>query len=226
MQQLSRLFLAVLLLCATTLTATAQEPDTTKQPLDTSRQALDTTGPTSVDPDMLGMQEQRQQKEYTIDSVAVTGLNYLDKDIVLSISGLQKGDKLTIPGSDAFAKAINNLWRQKFFSDVQIYITTLTDDHISLEISVKEMPKLASYKFIGVKKTEKEELEKKMGLSKSTIITENTRRNAVEAIKKFYTDKGFKNIQVTIEEKKDSSIVNSNDLTFIVDKGRKVRINQ
>lgn len=219
MQQLPRLFIAVLLLCATTLSASAQEPDTTKQPLDTAK-------PTSVDPDLLSLPDQRLPKEYTIDSIAITGLAYLDKDIVLSISGLQKGDKLTIPGSDAFAKAINNLWRQKFFSDVQIYITELKEDRISLEVAVKEMPKLGSYKFTGIKKSETEELEKKIGLSKSTIITENTRRNAREVIRKFYAEKGFKNADVRIEEQKDPTLVNSNIVIFHVDKGRKVRINQ
>ena len=219
MQQLPRLFVALLLLCATTFTAAAQEPDTTKQP-------IDTTQPTSVDPDLLQLPEQHLPKEYTIDSIAITGLNYLDKDIVLSISGLQKGDKLTIPGSDVFAKAINNLWRQKFFADVQIYITSMQEDRLSLEINVQEMPKLGSYKFTGVKKSESEEIEKKIALSKSTIITENTRRNASEAIRKYYTDKGFKNVAVRIEEQKDPVLVNSNIVIFHVDKGRKVRVNE
>jgi outer membrane protein insertion porin family len=145
---------------------------------------------------------------------------------VLSISGLQKGDKVTIPGTDAFSKAITKLWRQRFFSDVQIFITNMTEDAIALEISLTEMPKLGNYKFIGVKKTEAEELEKKIGLSKSTIITENTRRNAIEVIRKFYTDKGFKNVQVRIEEQRDPSLVNSNMMLFHVAKGSKVRINQ
>ena len=90
-----------------------------------------------------------------------------------------------MPGADAFAKAINNLWRQKLFSNIQIYITAVQDDKIDLEISVAERPKLGNFKFVGVKKSEAEELEKKAGLVKSTIITENTRRNAVEAIQKF-----------------------------------------
>ena len=226
MQQLPRFLFSVLLLCAFTSTALAQQPDTTNQLIDSTILPLDTTQPTSVDPGLLALEDQRQPKEYTIDSIAVTGLAYLDKDIVLSISGLQKGDKIMIPGSDAFSKAINNLWRQKFFSDVQIYITDLKSESISLELHVQEMPKLGSYKFTGIKKSDIEELEKKIALSKSTIITENTRRNAREAIRKFYTEKGFKNVQVRIEEKKDPTLVNSNVLTFHVEKGRKVRVNQ
>src|SRR5215217_4884520 len=91
--------------------------------------AQDTTV-TSVDPDLLALQNSRVQKEYTVNSVRVTGLTTLDSAIVLSISGIQKGDKVTLPGGDVFSKAIANLWRQRFFSNVQIYITDVSDDRI------------------------------------------------------------------------------------------------
>ena len=212
MQQiLSRIFTAALALCATAFAATAQIPDTTR--------------PTSVDPNLLSLENARTPKEYTISSIKITGLAYLDQDIVASISGLQVGDKIMIPGGDAFSKAINNLWRQKFFSDVQIFITDVKDNQIAVEINVQEMPKLGSFKFEGVKKSEADELKTKTALTRSTIITENTRRNAVEAIQKYYTDKGFKNVQVRIEEKKDTSMINANRLTFYITKGRKVRVN-
>ena len=190
-----------------------------------SAQETDTTRPTSVDPELLALEKSRVPKEYTVSSIKVTGVNYLDTAIVVSISGLQVGDKIQIPGSDAFSKAIANLWRQRLFSNVQIFITEMTGDNIALEISLVERPKLGNFSFVGIKKSEAEELQGKIGLAKSTIITENTRRNAVEVIEKFYSDKGFKNVQVRIEEKPDPSLTNSNSLTFHIDKGRKVRVN-
>src|SRR3982751_504936 len=78
----------------------------------------DTTKVTSVDPNLLSLQNARVPKEYTIRSIAVTGLTTLDTSIVMSISGLRAGDKVTIPGSDVFSKAITNLWRQRFFGNV------------------------------------------------------------------------------------------------------------
>src|SRR5215211_3833990 len=80
------------------------------------------TNVTSVDPALMELRNSRIPKEYTIRSIKVTGITTLDTSIVLSISGLQVGDKVMIPGSDAFSKAIANLWRQRFFSNVQIYI--------------------------------------------------------------------------------------------------------
>src|SRR5690348_12082262 len=78
--------------------------------------AQDSSKVTSVDPSLLAIQNAKVPKEYTIRSIKVTGLTTLDTSIVISISGLQVGDKVMIPGSDAFAKAITNLWRQRFFS--------------------------------------------------------------------------------------------------------------
>ncbi|HEY0059454.1 MAG TPA: POTRA domain-containing protein [Flavisolibacter sp.] len=211
MQQiLSRVSFLCLVFCVSAITSFGQ----------------DTTKPTSVDPALLDIETSRIPKEYTITAINVTGVNFLDTAIITSISGLQVGEKIQIPGSDAFSKAIANLWRQKLFSNIQIFITELKGDAITLEINVQERPKLGNFKFIGVKKSEAEELTTKAGLAKSTIITENTRRNAVEVIQKYYTDKGFKNVSVTIEEKPDPAFVNSNYLYFYITKGQKVRVNQ
>lgn len=121
MQQfLPRLCTALLLFYALTSGASAQ----------------DTTRPTSVDPNLLSLENARLPKEYTISSIKITGLNYLDKEIVASISGIQVGDKVMIPGGDAFSKAISNLWRQRFFSNVQVFITDVKDDQIAIEINV------------------------------------------------------------------------------------------
>jgi outer membrane protein insertion porin family len=189
-------------------------------------QVVDTSKVTSVDPELMALRNAKVPKEYFIRTVKVTGLTTLDTSIVLSVSGIQPGDKVLIPGADAFAKAINNLWRQRFFSNVQIYITAVQDDKIDIELNVQERAKLGNFKFIGIKKSEQEELQGKIGLAKQTIITENTRRNAIEVIRKYYTDKGFMNVQVHIEEKPDPTFVNSNSLTFYVDKGVKVRVNE
>ena len=186
----------------------------------------DTTKVTSVDPGLLNLQTQKIPKEYLVSSVTVTGLTTLDTAIVKSIAGIQPGDKVMIPGGDVFSKSIANLWRQRFFSNVQIYITAVHDDKVDLEINVQERPKLGNFKFIGIKKSDADELKGKIGLAKQTIISENTRRNAVETIKKYYSDKGFMNVQVRIEEKPDPTFVNSNSLTFYVDKGRKVHIDE
>ncbi len=186
----------------------------------------DTTKPTSVDPKLLEWGNAKIPREYTISDVAITGIRHLDTTIVLSISGLQPGDKFMHPGSDVFAKAIANMWRQKLFANVQIYVTKIQDDKVSIEISVEERPRLGNFKFIGIKKSEAEELQGKIGLTKQTLITENMRRNINEVTTKFYRDKGFQNVTVKIDEKPDPAFANSNAMMIYVDKGKKVRIDE
>jgi len=211
MQRLLRSFL-ILVLSSASFVSFAQDEDTSIV--------------TSVDPELLALQNARIPREYTIRSVDIKGLTTLDTLIVLSISGLQSGDKVTLPGSDIFAKAINNLWRQRFFSNVQIYITAVSGDFIDIEIVVEERPKLGKFDFTGVKKPEREDLITKTTLVAGTIITETTKRNAREAIEKFFKDKGYLNVEVEIEEKKDPDFINANSLVFHVNKRNKVRINQ
>jgi len=186
---------------------------------------VDTTKPTSVDPNLLEWRNATRPKEYTIASIKTTGVFFLDSAIVASISGLQVGDKILHPGGDQFPKAIANLWKQRLFSNVEIYVTKVDGDNIDLEIHVMERPRLGNYKFKGIKKSEEEELIGKIGLAKQTIVTENTRRTADEVIKKYYGEKGYLNLKLEIQERPDTTFTNSIFLTFIIDKGEKVKVN-
>ena len=185
----------------------------------------DTTKPTSIDPNLLIWKNATRPKEYTIANIKATGVFFLDSAIVASISGLQVGDKILHPGGDQFPKAIANLWKQRLFSNVEIYVTKVDGDNIDIEIHVMERPRLGNYKFKGIKKSEEEELVGKIGLAKQTIVTENTRRTADEVIKKYYGEKGYLNVKLEIQERPDTTFVNSIFLTFIIDKGEKVKVN-
>lgn len=210
-QSLLRISVLLIVAIATTLGVRAQD---------------DTTKPTSVDVDLINIGTSKIPKEYQIAGINVTGIHHLDTAIVLSISGIQVGDKVMIPGSDMFAKSIQNLWRQKLFSNVQVYITKVQDSKIWIELSVAERPRLGNFKFVGIKKTEIEELQGKIGLVKQVIITENMRRNIIEVTEKYYREKGFQNVHVTVNEKPDPTYANSNFITIYVNKGGKVKIDE
>src|SRR4030095_13000780 len=125
-----------------------------------------------------------------------------------------------------FAKAISNLWRQKLFSNVQVFVTKLEDEKVWIEISLTERPRLGKVKFEGIKKSEIEDLEPKLSLVKQTIITENTLRETEERIIKHFSEKGNSNVSVRIEQAPDPAFVNSNAMTIYIDKGDKVRIDE
>ncbi len=89
-----------------------------------------------------------------------------------------------------------------------------------------ERPRLSNISYKGIRKSEADELGGKTGLVKGQVVTENRKRNAVEAIEKFYAEKGFRNATTRIEEQVDKALANSVALTLHVDKGRKVRVNE
>ncbi|MFT3902122.1 MAG: POTRA domain-containing protein [Niabella sp.] len=185
---------------------------------------VDTVPVTSIDPELLEWENPRTQKEYVIANVAVSGATHLDTMLIASISGLQKGQRFYYPGTDIFSRAINNLWKQNLFANVQIFVTRVRGENVDIEIDITERPRLADFKFEGVRKTESEELIKKMNLQKQSIISENMRRNVVEVVSKFYAEKGFANISVDLDEQKNPRYPNSNTLYIKVNKGKKVKI--
>jgi outer membrane protein insertion porin family len=204
-----------------TTAAKAQVTDSTHP------QMTDTIHPgTSVDPDLVALSTSKTAKEYTLAGVKITGTKFLDETLLVSISGLTVGDKVIIPGGDNFSKAINNLWKQNLFSDITIYYTKLVGSSIYVEINVTERPRLSSFYFRGVKKGDADDLSPKSGLIKGRVVTENMKRTAVQAIKKFYADKGYQDADVRIVEARDPSVANSETLTFNISKGSKVRVSQ
>ncbi len=180
---------------------------------------------TSVDADLINLFNQRTPRKYKISAIKVTGNKFFDENLLISISNMNVGDEVTIPGGDAFSKAIMKLWDQKYFSDVEIYITKLVDKEIEIEIAVTERPRLSNFFFKGVRKGESEDLTGKAGLVRNRVITENMKISAIEAIKKYFADKGYQNAKVRIDERADSTFDNTLILDFVIAKGPKVKIN-
>lgn len=190
-----------------------------------SQQTSSDTTITSIDVDLLNIYNQKTPKKYRINAIKVTGTNTFDENLLLSIANINVGDEVTIPGGDHFARTINKLWGQNYFSNVEIYITKLEGKNIDIEIAVTERPRLSKFFFKGIRKGEAEDLTSKTGLIPNRVITENMKITAVEAIKKFFAEKGFRDTKVAIVERKDTTFNNTLALDFVIDKGPKVKIN-
>lgn len=165
------------------------------------------------------------QAEFEIGGVTVTGAEFSDDNAIISISGLQVGKKIRIPGNE-IPKAIKALWKLRLFTDVQIIQQRTLGDVVFLEIIVQERPRLSRYSYRGAKKSQHTKLNEivDLHLLKGGIVTDNVKVNASEAIEEFYQDKGFLDAQVTVEEIPDSSRVNSVRLVFDVDPGNRIKI--
>lgn len=180
---------------------------------------------TSIDADLLNIFTQKTPKKYKIAAIKVTGNKFFDENLLISIANINAGDEVTIPGGDNFSKAITKLWAQNYFSDVEIYVTKLVGKNIDIEIAVTERPRLSKFFFKGIRKGEGEDLAGKTGLVPNRVINENMKISAIEAIKKYYAEKGYQDSKVTIVEKKDTSLNNTLSMDFIIDKGPKLKIN-
>lgn len=163
--------------------------------------------------------------EYEIADIRVDGAKYLDGRILLTLSGLAKGDKIKIPG-EQIPKAIKTLWKQKLFTNVSIEAEKVSGDKIYLVIKVEERPRVSRYTLKGLKNSDAEELRKKLDLRAGQIFTENLRSITINTCKNYFIDKGFLAAEVIVEEQPDTLLANSVLVKITIDKGSRVKINQ
>lgn len=161
-------------------------------------------------------------KEYILADVDVTGKFQYNKQTVVTFTGLEKGQKIIVPGSDVSA-AIKKLWKLGLFKDVNIYVNKIQNDSIYLELELYELPKLADVKIQGVKKGKVEELLKETDLKKGKIVNENLLTTTKNYIENKYRKDGFYNTKVVINTIPDS-IDTQVKLVVNIDKGDKVKV--
>ncbi|GGH03415.1 outer membrane protein assembly factor BamA [Mucilaginibacter phyllosphaerae] len=163
-------------------------------------------------------------KDYIIGDITVSGAKYLNKDVLLTISKLNKGDKINLPGEQN-ANVIKDLYKQGLFDDVQLNVTRINMDTIYLEIAVVERPRLSRLHITGIRKGEIEDVNKKLSDKTGKIVNENLLSTTKAIIKKHFNEKGYLNTTVTIKQTKDPGDENSVILDVAVDKKSKVKIN-
>lgn len=163
-------------------------------------------------------------KEYEIGGVTISGVQYLDQNVLLYLTGLEIGKTISVPGQD-IADAIKKLWEQGLFSDVKISVTNTIGNKIFLDIYLEERPRLSKFSFKGVKKGEADDIREQIKLTKGSQVTENMKLTSERYIKDFFIDKGYFNTEVKIIEEQDSSLTNSVSLVFDIKKNQRIKIN-
>ena len=164
-------------------------------------------------------------RKYTVGGVTVSGNHYFGNSQIISLTGLQKGMEVTIPGDD-ISNIVNRLWLQRYFEDVAVYIDSLSTarDSVYLRIAIKERPRVSRWDFTGVRSGEKKDLQERLNLRRGGEYSEYVAKTSSDIIKRFYAEKGFINTTVTPEVQKDSVIRNAIRVTFKVDRGNRIRI--
>ena len=165
--------------------------------------------------------------EYVIDGIIIDGVKEYDENILLGVSGLRVGQTISFPQPDnAVSTAIRNFWKQGLFSDVSISADSIKGNKIYLHINLTALPRISSITFTGVKKTEKEDLEDKIGLTKDNQISTNSIDRAIIVIKNYFEEKGFKNATADIIRTDHPDKKNYVDVTVNIDKHSKVKVHK
>src|SRR5690606_31323730 len=97
-------------------------------------------------------------KEYIIGGVKISGTQYLDKDVLITISKLVVGNRILVPGEET-TNAVHNLWIQGLFDDVALVAEAIKGDSIFFDIQVVERPRLTRIDIEGLNKTQTEEIK-------------------------------------------------------------------
>ncbi|NOQ71600.1 MAG: BamA/TamA family outer membrane protein [Crocinitomix sp.] len=165
-----------------------------------------------------------EPKKYTIAACQIVGVDHLDTDAIRLVSGLTVGKEITIPGQD-ISKAIQTLWEQEYFSDVQILSDKVIGDDIFLTIKLQGRPKLNKFKFAGgIRKGEEDNLKEIIDLYEGKTITESLIQNTKNIIKGYYNEKGFYRAKIDIIQEQDTNNFNSRNFIIKVDKKERIKI--
>lgn len=165
-------------------------------------------------------------RKYEIADIKITGLkNSMYEDYVLiGFSELSIGDRIEVPGPE-ITNAIKRFWRQGLFSDVKIFASKIEGNKIWLEVRLKDRPRISDIVFTGVKKSERNDLESKIGMVKNLQITPNQLDKARNIIKKYFDDKGFNKAEINIAQTPDLSKEDYVILNINVIKKNKTKVN-
>ena len=158
-----------------------------------------------------------------IGGIAVSGVQGYEDYMLSGISGLSVGQTISVPGND-ITDAVKRYWKHGLFSDVSISADSIVGNKIYLNIYLQTLPRVSEINYIGLKKSEREAMETKLGLLKGGQVTPNTISRAKFLAKKYFDDKGFNNADIDIMQRDDVSNKNSVILDVIVDKKAKMRV--
>ena len=163
--------------------------------------------------------------KYKIAGINLSGVDNLEPAVVIGISGLSVGDVIAVPG-DAVTDAIKRFWKHGLFEDVVITADSIKGNDIYIGIALNQRPRVSQLNILGVKKSEKEDLQLKIGIIKGNQITPDIIDRATKIIKNYYDDKGYKNAEVKVVQRPDVTGDNRVIVDVEIDKKDKIKVHR
>jgi len=173
--------------------------------------------------DTLQVMDYENPKEYVIADVTVSGIEYIQKEVLVSLSGLKKGETITLPG-DEVTSVLKKFWSQGLFSDAMITAKQIRNDSVWIDIYLTERPRMSVLNILGIGKSETQDILEKINLKRGQQVTDDIMDNTKRIIREHFIEKGFLNTQVGITLKDDTARVNMVEMDILVDKMNRVKI--
>lgn len=163
--------------------------------------------------------------KYTIGGINLSGVENYEPAVIIGLSGLSVGDVISVPG-DEITNAIKRFWKHGLFEDVSITADSIKGSKIYIGIALKQRPRVSQLNFKGIKKSEREELELKIGIIKGNQITPDIVDRATKIIKNYFDDKGYKNAEVIVHQRPDATGDGRVIVDVEVDKKDKIKVHR
>lgn len=167
---------------------------------------------------------EKERRLYYLRKVNIHGVKYLNHDILRSASGLVPGDSIYLPSS-FIQNAINRLWSQRYFSDIQIG-ANIDGDSVDLEVMLKERPRVVNWAITGVSKGKSKDLLEELKLKRGHELSDYIVDKNTKLIKQHFGNKGFRNCDVDVKIEQDTVLPQGVNVTFDVKKNARVRVGE
>ena len=160
-----------------------------------------------------------------IGGLAVKGVEGYEDYVLTGLSGLSVGQVIDVPGTE-ITEAVKRYWKHGLFSKVAITADSIVDQKIYLCIHLATRPRVSTINYYGLKKSERDDMESKLGIMRGAQITPNMIDRAKILAKKYFDDKGYKNAEINIVQRDDVTGKNQVILDVEIDKKAKMKVRQ
>jgi outer membrane protein insertion porin family len=162
---------------------------------------------------------------YILGDVSVSGNTSFSPQTIIAYSGLRKGERLKVPG-EKISNSIKKLWSSNLFSSIDVFVNSIRNDSVFLEIELVDLPELNEVRISGVRKGKREDLKTEFKLDPGIKVTENLITTTKNALINKYQEKGYYNTSVVIrtEDVVDSIQKRRVNLFIDIDPKNKVKV--
>ena len=159
----------------------------------------------------------------TIGGIAVEGVAGYEDYVLIGLSGLTVGQQVEVPGAQ-ITEAVKRYWRHGLFSNAQISADSIVGNKVYLRITLAMRPRVSTINYYGIKKSERDDMESKLGIIKGSQITPNMIDRAKILAQRYFDEKGFKNAEINIVQRDDPNNKGQVMLDVNIDKKDKMKV--